>query len=93
MTQATENDDGIVWPEEEHLFAADISSEDRAASQSSEGDKILDGGTARSETGFAATTTETSDANEFWDHDDRSQQHSNLRYSRLCTSVSNSSLV
>ena len=84
MTQAAENDDGIVWPDEEHLFAADVLSDDRAASQSSEAEKVSDGGThhvaARNDTSFAATATETSDANDFWDHDDRSQQHSSLRY-------------
>lgn len=84
MTRATEDDDGIVWPDEEHLFAADVSSDKRAGSQSSEGEIVLDGGTdqdaERTETKFAATATEASDANEFWDHDDRMQHNSNLRY-------------
>lgn len=91
MTQAAENDDGIVWPDEEHLFAADVSSDECAASQNSEAEKISDGGTnhvaAKNDTSFAATATETSDANEFWDHDDRSQQHISLRYCRLYTSL------
>ena len=82
MTQATEND-GIVWPDEEHLFAADVSSDERAVSQSSEGG-VLDRGTdqdaERNETNFNATVTEASNANEFWDHDDRTQHNSSLRY-------------
>lgn len=98
MTQAAENDDGIVWPDEEHLFAADVLYDDRAASQNSEAEKTSDGGVdhiaARNDTSFAATATETSDANEFWDHDDRSQQHSSLRYCCLFVyRLSNSGLV
>lgn len=84
MTQATENDDGIVWPDEEHLFAADVPSDKRAESQGSEGGIVLGGGTnqdaERNETNFAATAAEATDANEFWDHDDRMQHNSNLRY-------------
>lgn len=87
MTQATENDDGIVWPDEEHLFAADVSSDERAVSQSSEAGIGLEDGTdqgaERNDTNFAATAAEASDANEFWDHDDRTQPNSNLRYYRL----------
>ena len=87
MIQAKENDDGIVWPDEEHLFAADVSSDDRAVSQNSEGGIVLesetDQGAERNETDFAATAAEASGANEFWDHDDRTQPNSNLRYYKL----------
>ena len=92
MTRATENDDGIVWPDEEHLFAADNSSDERAVSQSSEGGIVLDGGTdqftERNESNFAVTATDASDANEFWDHDDRTQHDSNLRYHTISESCS-----
>ena len=84
MTLATENAGDIVWPDEEHLFAADnLSSNDRAVSHGSERGTGLDGGTDNHAEGndnnFGATATEISDANEFWDHDDRTQNNGNLR--------------
>ena len=86
MTQAVENDTDIVWPDEEHLFAADnLSPDEHAVSPSSDGgiggtDHRADQNTAS----FGEVAAESSDANEYWDHDDRVQENSNLRYHIIC---------
>lgn len=81
MTQAVQDDNDIVWPDEEHLFAADnLSPNERPASQSSDRgtggiDHLADNNTAS----FGEMAAESFDANEYWDHDDRTQDKGNLR--------------
>ena len=83
MTQAAVRDNDIVWPDEEHLFAAeDFSLDDRAVSQSSEGwtglNSVTDREAAKNEPSYGADGDAPA-ANEYWDHDDRNQDASNLR--------------